>query len=120
MRSFLELLLAMAVGHAFTGNFFFGAAVFLFADILKTYLFCNISKLRHADGANYTSTLLLSLEAAAGLSLAFLYPYVADAPAAGLASLGVLLIVLRDALCSLAFHDKTLTKINRGITLALV
>ena len=85
MRSFLELLLAMAVGHAFTGNPFFGAAVFLFANIVKTYLFCNISKLRHANGASYTSVLLLMLVAAAGLALAFLYPYVADAPAAGLA-----------------------------------
>ena len=120
MRSFLELLLAMAIGHAFTGNPFFGAAVFLLADIVKTYLFCNISKLRHADGANYTSTFLLTLVAAAGLALAFLYPYVADAPAAGLASLGLLLIILRDALCSMALQDKNLGKVRQWIILVLV
>ena len=120
MRSFLELLLAMAVGHAFTGNPFFGAAVFLFANIVKTYLFCNISKLRHANGASYTSVLLLMLVAAAGLALAFLYPYVADAPAAGLASLTVMLIIMRDALCSMALYDKTVGKVRLWFFLILV
>lgn len=120
MRSFLELLLAMAVGHAFTGNPFFGAAVFLFANIVKTYLFCNISKLRHANGASYTSVLLLMLLAAAGLALAFLYPYVADAPAAGLASLTVMLIIMRDALCSMALYDKTVGKVRLWFFLILV
>ena len=58
---FLNLLLCMAVGHIIIGNPFFGATVYLFADIIKAYYLCNLAKLRHAGGEHYLSDLVVAL-----------------------------------------------------------
>ena len=52
---FFNLLLCMAVAHIIIGNPFFGATVYLFADIIKAYYLCNLAKLRHAGGEHYLS-----------------------------------------------------------------
>lgn len=93
---FLALLSSMAVSHILIGNPFFGASVYLFADIVKAYYFCNIGKLRRSGGEHYLSRVLLSLVFIGGLAVAFLYPVLMNVPRASYVSLFVFCIVLRD------------------------
>jgi len=105
---FFALLLCMAVAHAVIGNPFFGAAVYLFADIVKAFFLCNLAKLRHRDGANYFSTLLLALVFIGGMAVAFLYPALMNQPKANYVSLFALSLLLRDYLCAAPISEATL------------
>lgn len=98
---YFTLLLCMAVGHAIVGNPFYGAAVYLFADIVKTFLLCNPSKIRHANGEHYFSKLLIALVAVLGLSVAFIYPAIMAEPKANYVSLFAICLVVRDYLCAM-------------------
>lgn len=93
---FISLLLCMAVSHIIIGNPFFGAAVYLFADIIKAYYLCNLAKLRKRDGDHFLSDLLLALVFIGGLGTAFLYPLLMDEADANYVSLFVLCLVVRD------------------------
>ncbi len=73
---FFSLLLCMAVGHVIVGDPFLGAAVFLFADIMKALVFRNLSSFRHSDCARYFSRVTLSLVLLAGILVSFAYPLV--------------------------------------------
>lgn len=97
---FFELLLCMAAGQIIIGNPFYGAAVYLFADIVKAYILCNISRIRHSNGAHYVSRFLLMSVCLAGISVAFIYPVLTGLPRATYVSLFALCLVFRDYLCS--------------------
>ncbi len=90
----------MAVAHTIIGNPFFGAAVYLFADIVKAFYLCNLARLKHRGGAHYFSTLLLALVFIGGMAVAFLYPALMNQPKANYVSLFALSLLLRDYLCA--------------------
>ncbi len=102
---FFSLLLCMAAAHAVIGNPFFGAAVYLFADIVKAFYLCNLAKLRHRGGAHYFSVFLLSLVFIGGMAVAFLYPALMSQPKANYVSLFALSLLLRDYLCADTLSD---------------
>ena len=93
---FFNLLLCMAVGHIIIGNPFFGATVYLFADIIKAYYLCNLAKLRHAGGEHYLSDLVVALIFLIGISAAFIYPLTAGELKSNYVSLFALCVVMRD------------------------
>lgn len=93
---FFNLLLCMAVAHIVIGNPFFGATVYLFADIIKAYYLCNLAKLRHAGGEHYLSDLLIYLIFMVGISAAFIYPLIAGKLESNYVSLFALCLVMRD------------------------
>ncbi len=93
---FFNLLLCMAVAHIIIGNPFFGATVYLFADIIKAYYLCNLAKLRHAGGEHYLSDLVISLIFLIGISAAFIYPLTAGQLESNYVSLFALCLVMRD------------------------
>ena len=93
---FFNLLLCMAVGHVIVGNPFFGATVYLFADIIKAYYLCNLGKLRHAGGDHYLSDLAMAVIFMIGISAAFIYPLTIGLIEANYVSLFALCIVMRD------------------------
>lgn len=93
---FFNLLLCMAVGHIIVGNPFFGATVYLFADIIKAYYLCNLAKLRHAGGEHYLSDLVIALIFLVGVSAAFVYPLTVGEVKANYVSLFALSVVMRD------------------------
>ncbi len=97
---FFALLLCMAVAHILIGNPFFGATVYLFADIVKAYYLCNLARLRHRGGAQYFSALALALVFIGGMAVAFLYPALMNQPKANYVSLFALSLLLRDYLCA--------------------
>jgi hypothetical protein len=103
---FFALLLCMAVAHAIIGNPFFGASVYLFADIVKAFFLCNLARLRHRDGANYFSSLVLALVFIGGMAVAFLYPPLMNQPKANYVSLFALSLLLRDYLCAVPLGEK--------------
>lgn len=86
----------MAVAHIVIGNPFFGATVYLFADIIKAYYLCNLAKLRHAGGEHYLSDLLIYLIFMVGISAAFIYPLIAGQLESNYVSLFALCLVMRD------------------------
>ena len=93
---FFNLLLCMAVGHIIIGNPFFGATVYLFADIIKAYYLCNFAKLRHAGGEHYLSNLVMAIIFMTGISAAFIYPLTAGELKSNYVSLFALCVVMRD------------------------
>ena len=102
---YLELLLCMALSHIIIGNPFFGAGVFLFADMVKAYFLCNILKLRHGDGAKYFSNLIRSLALLLGVAVAFLYPILTGQNSAIMVSLFTIVLILRDYFCSVPIGE---------------
>jgi len=97
---YFALLLCMAVAHLVIGNPFFGAAVYLFSNIIKAFLLCNLARLRHRGGNHYFSSLLMALVAVCGMAVAFLYPPLMGRPDANYVSLFVISLMFRDYLCS--------------------
>ncbi len=116
---YFSLLLCMAVAHLVIGNPFFGAAVYLFANIIKAFFLCNLAGLRHRGGNHYFSRLLMSLVAVGGMTVAFLYPSLMGRPDANYVSLFVLSIILRDYLCSSPLSSEG-RKSSRWMYLSLV
>lgn len=99
---FLELLLCMAVSHLVIGVPFFGAAVFLFADIVKASLFCNVFKFSKKDSLRILSFFFIAVVLFIGLTLVVLYPNHIGKPQAYSIALFVLCIVLRDAISAVS------------------
>lgn len=95
---FMELLLCMAVSHLVIGVPFFGAAIFLFADIIKASLFCNILKFSKKESSRILSFFFVAVVLFIGLTLVVLYPSHIGKPQAYSIALFVLCIVLRDAI----------------------
>ena len=93
---FFNLLLCMAAAHIIIGNPFFGATVYLFADIIKAYYLCNLAKLRHAGGEHYLSELSVALIFLVGISAAFIYPLTVGDLKSNYVSLFALCVVMRD------------------------
>ncbi len=116
---YFALLLCMAVAHLVIGNPFFGAAVYLFANIVKAFLLCNLARLRHRGGNHYFSSLLMALVALGGMAVAFLYPPLMGRPDANYVSLFVLALMLRDYLCSSPLTADE-HKVSRWLYLVLV
>ncbi len=101
---FFSLLLSMAAAHIVIGNPFFGATVYLFADIIKALFLCNIVKFRHHGGGQYISNFVKALVFTGGLSVAFLYPVLLGQPEANYLSLFVVSMVVRDYLSTSSFE----------------
>lgn len=106
---FYALLMCMALGGIIIGNPFFGAAVYLFADIVKAYFLCNLSSLMFRTERRYVKDMLTALMFAGGLSVMFLYPSYMDAPQANIVSMFALCVVLRDYFCSRSIRAVTAT-----------
>lgn len=94
--NFFELLLSMAISHIIIDNPFFGAAAYLFADIVKSSILCNMMAFRRPDVGPYVSKLFVTLLAIVGLGVDFLYPTLTLQIEANYVSLIVLGIAARD------------------------
>ncbi len=92
------LLLCMAVGHCIVGNPLFGAAVFLFADIIKKFLFSNVSSFRHVNNARYVSNIALAAVILLGMVTTFVYPFLIDEPKAMYISVFAIILVVRNSI----------------------
>lgn len=97
---FFALLLCMAVAHVSIGNPYYGATIYLFTDIIKSYFLCDISRLRHPDGEHYLSKLLLALVFIGGIAVSFVYPMLSGEGKAAVVSLCVVCFVMRDYFAS--------------------
>lgn len=97
---FFSLLLCMAVGHILIRNPFYGAAVYLLADTIKTLTLVNISRIKHADGNNYISDTVIAVVFIAGMAVAFLYPALMNEPNANFVSLFAICLAVRGYLCA--------------------
>ncbi len=103
---FFNLLLCMAAGQIIIGNPFFGATVYLFADIIKAYYLCNLARLRNSEGEHFLSNVLIAIVFTAGISVAFIYPLIDNALDANYVSLFALCLVVRDYLGSVPLVEK--------------
>ncbi len=117
---YFALLLCMAVAHLVIGNPFFGAAVYLFANIVKAFFLCNLAQLRHRGGNHYFSSLLMALVTICGMAVAFLYPPLMGRPDANYISLFALSLILRDYLCSSPLAGDEPGRVSRWSYLAFV
>lgn len=97
---FFALLLCMAVAHISIGNPYYGATIYLFTDIIKSYFLCDLSRLRHPDGEHYLSKLLLALVFIGGVAVSFVYPMLLGEKKAVYISLCVVCFVMRDYFAS--------------------
>jgi len=97
---FFALLWCIAVAHVSVGNPYYGATIYLFTDIIKSYFLCDLSRLRHPDGGQYLSKLLLALVFMGGIAVSFFYPMLSGQRSAVYVSLCVVCFVMRDYFAS--------------------
>lgn len=97
---FLQLILCMFVSHFILNNPFYGAALFLFANIWTLYFQGNLSRISssHRSRAGVLMWLLLAASVISGLAIVFLYPIIKKAPDANFVSFFVAMVAARTVL----------------------
>lgn len=92
----------MATSHILIENPFFGAAIYLFADILKTGFVTNTYSYPMDEKERYIYNFLMSAFLFLGLTLALFYPSYIGNNRAHFVTIFTLLIVVRDVLCAVS------------------
>lgn len=119
---FLQLILCMFVSHHILDNPFYGAALFLFANIWILFFQSNIGRVinpRNIRGLGWVMWILLALSMMAGQALIFFFPVVVDSATPNLVSFFVILIAARSVITAQVNRAFSQPKLSHRIYKAL-